>query len=321
MEALKIAPDCVHSFSKADIERARLAIAAFPPPSGDLPGRVSKRLAEAAMGEPNAAKRGKAMTPAQVRLACRAGELAGPTSGLCPGHAQANMVILPSEYAESFAEFCRLNPKPCPLLEMTEGGSFEAPVMAPGSDLRTDVPKYRIWRHGELVSPEVSDVKKEWGELGSATAFLMGCSFSFEQLLLEAGIPVRHIEQGCNVPMFTTNIQTKRSGPFGGPMVVSMRPMTPEQAERAKELTSHFARLHGSPVQIGSPETLGIKDLSKPDFGDPVEVREGEVPVFWACGVTSQLAAQSAKLPLFISHSPGHMLVLDPLNADLVSAE
>jgi uncharacterized protein YcsI (UPF0317 family) len=243
-----------------------------------------------------------------VREAIRAGEWDGPTAALAPGYAQANLVALPVADAFDFLRFCIANPRPCPVLEVGEPGAVEPVQTAPGADLRTDLPRYRVHRHGELVD-EVTDVRDVWRE--DLVAFLIGCSFTFERALLAAGLPVRHIEQGINVPMYTTAVACRPAGRFAGPLVVSMRPMTPQQAIRATEITSRFTTAHGPPVQIGDPEALGIAELAAPQYGDPVEIREHEVPVFWACGVTPQAIAAASHPELMITHAPGHMFVTD----------
>lgn len=252
-------------------------------------------------------------TPAQVRAAIRRGEIDFPTAGMCAGYAQANLVILPPEYAADFEEYTRLNPFPCPVLEIVKGSPLTH-AMGEGASLVTDIPRYRVYENG-VFTKELTDASAYWKE--GYVGFLIGCSFSFEEALLAAGIPVRHIEQGCNVPMFKTNIATKKAGPFEGPMVCSMRPMTPEQARRAYEITAAMPNVHGAPVQIGHPEAIGVADVMKPDYGDPVEIREGEIPVFWPCGVTPQAAVENAKPPIVITHAPGHMFITDIRNADL----
>ena len=243
-----------------------------------------------------------------MRAGIRAGQWDGPTAALAPGYAQANLVALPVADAFDFLRFCVANPRPCPVLEVGEPGSFEPVQTAPGADLRTDVPRYRVHRDGGLVD-ELTDVKDVWRE--DLVAFLIGCSFTFERALLAAGLPVRHIEQGINVPMYTTAVACRPAGRFAGPLVVSMRPMTPQQAIRATEITSRFTTAHGPPVQIGEPEALGIASLAAPQYGDPVEIRANEVPVFWACGVTPQAVAAASRPELMITHAPGHMFVTD----------
>jgi uncharacterized protein YcsI (UPF0317 family) len=249
-----------------------------------------------------------AATARSARAAARAGEHRGPTAGLAPGHTQANLVVLPEADAFDFLRFCVRNPKPCPVLEVTEPGSPEPAETAPGADLRTDLPRYRVYRHGELAG-EPTDVADLWRE--DLVAFLIGCSFTFERAMLAEGLPVRHVEQGVNVPMYRTAVACRPAGRFAGPLVVSMRPMTPPQAVRATQITSRFPSVHGAPVHVGDAAPLGIADLDAPDYGDPVEVRDGEVPVFWACGVTPQAVAVASRPELMITHAPGHMFVTD----------
>ena len=247
-------------------------------------------------------------TGVDVRTACRSGELAGQTSGLAPGYAQANLVVVPREHAFDFLLFCQRNPKPCPLLDVTEPGETAPRHAAPAADLRTDLPRYRIFRDGEL-SGEPAAVSDLWQD--DFVSFVIGCSFTFEAAMLRAGLPVRHIEQDRNVPMYRTNIACRPAGGFAGPLVVSMRPMTPAQAVHAVQITSRYPSVHGAPIHVGEPAAIGISHLERPDFGDPVEVRDGEVPVFWACGVTPQSALMEARLPLAITHAPGCMFVTD----------
>jgi uncharacterized protein YcsI (UPF0317 family) len=246
--------------------------------------------------------------PSAVRAAIRAGEWKGTTAGVAPGRVQANLVVLPEAMAYDFLRFCVANPKPCPVLEVTEAGSAEPALSAPGADLRTDVPRYRVFRDGELGG-EVEDIVALWRE--DLVAFLIGCSFTFERALLAAGLPVRHIDERVNVPMYRTSVACRPAGAFSGPMVVSMRPYEPAQALRAAQVTSRYPTVHGAPVHLGDPEAIGIADLDRPDYGDPVTVRAGEVPVFWACGVTPQAAAAAARPELMITHAPGHMFVTD----------
>ena len=246
--------------------------------------------------------------PGEVRAAIRGGEWTGPTAGLAPGFVQANLVVLPEADAFAFLRFCLRNPKPCPILEVCEPGSPEPVGYAAGADLRTDLPGYRVWRDGE-VAEERGDVRELWRD--DLVAFLIGCSFTFERALLAEGLPIRHVEQGVNVPMYRTSRECEPAGRFSGPLVVSMRPMTPEQAIRATQITSRYGPVHGGPVHIGSPEVIGIEDIGAPDYGDPVEIRDGELPVFWACGVTPQAVAVASKPELMITHAPGHMFVTD----------
>jgi len=253
-------------------------------------------------------------TGAEVRAACRSGAFTGPTPGLAMGYVQANLVILPRDWAWDFLLFCQRNPKPCPLLDVTEPGDPEPRFIAAGADLRTDLPAYRIWENGTLVE-EPADATRFWRS--DLVSLLVGCSFTFENALLAAGVPVRHIEEGRNVPMYRTNVACREAGRFRGPMVVSMRPMTPGQAATATRICSRFALAHGAPFQIGDPAAIGIRDVDRPDFGDAVAIRPGEVPVFWACGVTPQAAVMEAKPPFAITHKPGHMFVSDLKDADL----
>jgi uncharacterized protein YcsI (UPF0317 family) len=253
-------------------------------------------------------------TGAEVRRRARSGELHGPTPGLALGYVQANLVIVPRDLAFDFLLFCQRNPKPCPLLDVTEPGSAEPRLIAPGADVRTDVPRYRVFKNGELVE-EPTDVSPWWRD--DLVAFLIGCSFTFESALIEAGVPVRHVEQRCNVPMYRTNVACRPAGVFRGPLVVSMRPMAPAQAVTATRVCNRFSRAHGTPLHFGDPAALGIRDISRPDFGDPVDIRPGETPVFWACGVTPQAVAMEAKPPLLITHKPGHMFVSDLRDTEL----
>lgn len=247
------------------------------------------------------------LSPAQLRRMIRSREWTTPTTGAAPGFVQANLVMVPAAAAFDFLLFCSRNPKPCPILDVLEAGRTE-PGIAPGADLRTDLPRYRIFEQGKLKE-EVEDVGKYFHD--QMVSFLLGCSFSFENALLAAGIPIRNIEEGKNVSMYITARPCRSAGAFATPLVVSMRPMTPEQAVRATQITTRFHLTHGAPVHFGSPEDIGIKDLAKPDFGDPVEIRFNEIPVFWACGVTGIMAAKSTPLPLAITHAPGHMFVSD----------
>jgi len=237
-----------------------------------------------------------------------------PTCGLAPGYTQANLVILPKEFAFDFLLFCQRNSKPCPVLEVLEVGKYEPVLTTPTADIRVDVPLYRIYKKGELVAEE-QDITKYWNS--ELVSFLLGCSFTFETALIRAGVSLRHIDEGKNVAMYVTNILTIPAGIFSGPMVVSMRPIPIAKVTRAVQITSRFPGVHGAPVHIGAPERIGINDLAKPDYGDPVETKEDEVPVFWACGVTPQAVALRSKPPLMITHSPGHMFITDLLDEDL----
>jgi uncharacterized protein YcsI (UPF0317 family) len=248
-----------------------------------------------------------------ARLAIRADKHRGPTSGLAPGFVQGNLAILPQRLAADFLRFCQLNPKPCPLIGMSAPGDWRVPALAEDLDIRTDLPRYRVWRHGELIA-EPADIREVWRD--DLVSFVIGCSFSFEEALTSDGIELRHIVRGCNVPMYRTSIATQAAGPFRGPMVVSMRPMTPANAIRAIQITTRFPAVHGAPVHIGKPELIGIKDIMKPDYGDAVEVRADELPVFWACGVTPQSVIATVKPEFCITHYPGSMLVTDRKNTE-----
>lgn len=244
----------------------------------------------------------------EIRTQIRTGEWNKPTTGAAPGYTQANLVILPQKYAYDFLLFCIRNPKTCPLIEVTDLGSPVPKKSSPQADLRTDLPKYRIYKDGELID-EVTDITNYWQE--DFVSFLIGCSFTFEKPLLDNDIPIRYIEEGRNVSMYETNIPCESAGVFEGPMVVSMRPMKPEEAIRAVQITSRFPSVHGAPIHIGSPKQIGIDDINKPDFGDPVTIYDGEVPVFWGCGVTPQAAIMASKADLVITHAPGHMFITD----------
>jgi len=247
-------------------------------------------------------------SPVAVRNLARSGEWVEPTPGLAPGYVQANLVVLPQALAFDFLLFCQRNPKPCPILDVTDVGEAEPRKVAPGADLRTDVPRYRVFQHGELVE-ETVDIRSVWRD--DLVAFLIGCSFTFEAAMLRAGLPVRHIEESKNVPMYRTNILCHSAGRFSGPLVVSMRPLSGAQAIEAVQLTAPYAKAHGAPVHLGDPAAIGIADLACPDFGDGVSIREGEIPVFWACGVTTQAAILEARPELAITHAPGHMFITD----------
>jgi uncharacterized protein YcsI (UPF0317 family) len=253
-------------------------------------------------------------TGQDARRHIRAGWLRGDTSSVAPGYVQANLAIIPRQWAHDFLTYCQRNPKPCPLLGVSEPGAVGLPGVAEDLDLRRDLPGYRVWRDGEQAA-DVPDLTEIWQ--ADWVTFAIGCSFSFEEALLAHGVPVRNVEQRVNVSMFITDRPTEAAGPFGGPMVVSMRPMSPQDAIRAVQITARYPQVHGAPVHLGDPAAIGILDLARPDFGDPVEVRAGEIPVFWACGVTPQMAIRQARLPICITHIPGHMLVTDLLNSQL----
>jgi uncharacterized protein YcsI (UPF0317 family) len=256
-----------------------------------------------------AAKIWSRATGAELRAAIRAGKLSGPTAGLARGFVQANLVILPAADAIDFAEFCRLNPRPCPLLEQTAPGDFEPRGSAPGADLRSDVPRYRVFRHGVADAAEPTDISHLWRD--DLVSFLLGCSFTFENALIEEGFAVRHIAEGRNVPMYRTNIDCQPAGRFQGKLVVSMRPYPADAVERVAEITGRYPTMHGAPLHVGDPRALGIDDLSRPHFGEAVTIGADESPVFWACGVTPQVALCQAGCELAITHSPGAMFVTD----------
>jgi len=252
--------------------------------------------------------------PRAIRHAARWGAFAGVTAGLAPGYVQGNVCILPREFAEDFRLYCERNPKPCPLLAMSEPGDPRLPSLGGDLDIRTDVPRYRVFRDGALTE-EVTDIRDLW--TADMVAFVIGCSFSFEEALAKAGVPLRYVAEGKNVAMYLTSIETEPSGPFRGPMAVSMRPLKAADAILAIQITSRFPKAHGAPVHIGKPELIGIEDLDRPFAGDRVEVRADELPVFWACGITPQAAVLRAKPPICITHAPGRMLVTDVENSEL----
>ncbi len=249
-----------------------------------------------------------AADPGELRRIFRTGNYTGTTAGMATDRTQGNLVILPKDLALDFARFCQRNPKPCPLVGVSDTGNPDLWMLGEDIDIRTDIPAYKLYRHGQLMDTP-SDVRDFWNE--DSVAFVIGCSFSFEQALMDAGIGLRHIERGTVVPMYKTSIACTPSGPFKGGMVVSMRPMTHEQAIRAVEVTSRFDHTHGVPVHVGDPSIIGISDIDTPDWGDPTDFKPGEIPVFWACGVTPQNVIQEAEVPLVITHAPGRMLITD----------
>jgi uncharacterized protein YcsI (UPF0317 family) len=252
--------------------------------------------------------------PREIRADIRAGHISGVTAGLGPGYTQANLAALPRDQAYDFLLFCQRNPRPCPLLEVTDVGAVEPVGVAPGADLRADVPRYRIYRDGVLVD-ETTDATQYWRD--DLVAFLIGCSFTFEWALLEAGVPLRHIEQGRNVAMWRTSIPCRPAGIFHGRMVVSMRPIPASLVARAATASARFPGAHGAPIHVGDPSAIGIHDLELPDWGDAQEFEPGDMPVFWACGVTPQAVALASKTPFMITHSPGHMFLTDVPNSAL----
>ncbi len=254
--------------------------------------------------------------PREIRQDIRRGKLTGITAGLGPNFVQANLAVLPRDLAYDFLLFCQRNPRPCPLLEVTDAGSAEPVGVARGADLRTDVSKYRIYKDGVLAD-EVGDATPYWRD--DLVAFLLGCSFTFEWALLDAGIRLWHVEQGKNVAMWRTSIQCRPAGAFHGPMVVSMRPIAAADLAKAVTASARFPGAHGAPVHIGDPAAIGIKDIARPEWGDAQEFRPGDVPVFWACGVTPQAVALASKPSFMITHSPGHMFVTDLPNSALAA--
>ena len=252
-------------------------------------------------------------TGRDARLAARSGAFKGQTAGVAPGCVQGNLAILPGALAADFLRFCQLNPKPCPVLAASAPGDHRLPTLAEDLDIRTDLPRYRVFRNGELID-EPTDIRAYWRD--DLVAFVLGCSFSFEEALIEGGIELRHISLNVTVPMYRTSIATIPAGPFHGPMVVSMRPLKPADAIRAIQITTRFPAVHGAPVHIGKPELIGIADLMQPDYGDPVPLRADEIPVFWACGVTPQSVVATAKPEFCITHYPGCMLVTDRRNTE-----
>ncbi|MCC8392327.1 putative hydro-lyase [Paraburkholderia sp. MMS20-SJTR3] len=254
------------------------------------------------------------MTPFEFRQAVRHRDFRAPTAGYCGDYAQANLAILPAAHAHDFLRFCHANPKPCPLLGVGEPGDFRVPMLGRDIDIRSDVPAYNVYRDGQL-SERVESIEALWQD--DFVVFAIGCSFSFEHMLAKEGIGLRHVEEGRNVPMYRTKVPNQRAGVFGGELVVSMRPLRGADAIRAVQITSRFPGVHGAPVHIGDPAELGIADLARPEFGDAVTIRAGELPVYWACGVTPQTALMAAKLPIAIAHAPGHMLMTDITNASL----
>ncbi|MFT7287703.1 MAG: hypothetical protein ACI87W_001818 [Halieaceae bacterium] len=256
----------------------------------------------------------QSLSPAALRERIRRGEHSGNTSGLAPGFVQCNLVILPRDYATDFLRFCQANPRPCPLIACsTTPGAIGLPALG-DIDLRSDIPAYRVFRNGKLVD-ECKDISELWQE--DFEAFALGCSFSFEEALIAAGLEVRNVTEGVNVPMYRSNLPCTSTGIFAGEMVVSMRPFRPADAIRAIQICSRFPSVHGAPLHLGNPQAIGIDDLASPDFGDPVTIADDEIPLFWACGVTPQVALETAAPPLAITHSPGCMLVTDLRNAQL----
>ncbi|MFC4350814.1 putative hydro-lyase [Fodinicurvata halophila] len=250
----------------------------------------------------------RSLSPQALRQVIRRQDHTGPTMGLAPGYLQGNLAILPQAQAFDFLLFCQRNPKPCPIIGLAEAGAVNLPELGQDIDIRSDLPAYRVFRNG-IPQQTVTDLDALWRE--DLVSFVIGCSFSFEEALEEAGIPLRHLQAGSNVPMYRTSISTVPAGAFSGPLVVSMRAFPSWDAIHAILLSDRFRLAHGAPVHIGEPAQIGIKDLDTPDFGDPPYMEEGDIPVFWACGVTPQLALRHCGADLAITHAPGHMLVTD----------
>lgn len=243
-----------------------------------------------------------------VRTAIRSGRYAGHTAGLAAGKLQCNLAILPERYALDFLRFCQRNPKPCPVVGVSDSGDPMLPTLGHDIDIRSDVPKYRVFRDGALTD-EVTDISDAWSD--DMVTVALGCSFTFENALVRNGVPVRHLETGKNVPMYRSNIDLVPAGRFSGEMVVTMRPIPAPLVDQAREISRRYPQAHGAPIAVGDPADIGIADLSAPDWGEAVEIRDGEVPVYWACGVTPQNVLLDAELPICITHSPGHMLIAD----------
>lgn len=268
-------------------------------------------LSAAEQASPAVRNRDTALPSRDARLAYRSGEVS-VTAGIAPGFVQGNLAIVPEKLASAFHRFCQLNPKPCPIIGMSEVGDPRIPALGIDLDIRTDIPLYRVWRDGELTD-EPTDIMAHWRD--DLVAFVIGCSFSFEEALVADGLKIRHIEEGRNVPMYRTSIPCASAGPFEGRLVVSMRPFKPAEAIRAIQITTRFPAVHGAPVHFDKPELIGIKDISKPDYGDAVSIRPDEVPVFWACGVTPQSVILQSRPAFAITHAPGYMLVTDVRNS------
>lgn len=251
-----------------------------------------------------------------VRRAVRSGFSPKTTAGFAPGYVQGNLAILPRDLAGDFLRFCHLNPKPCPVIGLSEPGEPRVPALGADLDIRTDLPRYRVWRDGELAA-EPTDILSFWRD--DLVAFVIGCSFSFEWAMLEDGLPLKHVACGSVVPMYRTSIACAPAGRFAGPMVVSMRPLSPADAIRAVQITSRFPAVHGAPVHIGLPQMIGIADLARPDYGEPIAIGDDELPVFWACGVTPQAVIAAARPSFAITHAPGAMLVTDIKNSRLAA--
>lgn len=258
------------------------------------------------------------MIPQELRRLSAAGEFHKPTAGYCDGYVQANLLAVPNDYADAFEQFCRKNPKPCPLLEKVGPGDHFTSHLSRGANVLNAIPRYLLWEHGQIIN-EVADISEHYRN--DLVFFLLGCSFSFEEALVKSGIALRHLEQKKNVAMFNTTLALQSSGPFSGNMVVSMRPIHRSLVAQACAITAHYPKVHGEPVHVGYPELIGIDDLAKPDYGEPVEIKNDEIPVFWACGVTPQNVLTQSKVFFAITHSPGYMFVSDRKNTEYFHCE
>lgn len=256
----------------------------------------------------------RAWNPAEIRKLISDEKITTFTSGMCAGYAQANLVILPKKIAYDFLLFTQRNQKSCPVLEVLDEGCRFSKKAAPGANIARELPRYRVYRKG-ILEGEYTNIERFWRD--DLVSFLIGCSFSFESELIEEGIEIRHNTEHCNVPMYITNIDCEPAGCFSGKMVVSMRPIPYNQLVKAVTVTAQLPKVHGSPIHVGNPKIIGIEDLQKPDFGDAVTIKDGEVPVFWCCGVTPQSVVMNSRPEFVITHAPGHMLITDIKNADL----
>lgn len=254
--------------------------------------------------------------PVDIRRAIRSGVYEGRTGGLAPGYVQANLCILPADHANDFLRYCQRNPKPCPLLAVSEVGDPSLPDWGDDLDVRTDVSRYDVFVNGEQQE-SVADIRSLWRK--DLVTFALGCSYSFEHVLLDAGLRLKHLEQGIRPARYNTNIETRPAGPFRGRMVVTMRPFRPADAIRAIQVTSRFPMVHGAPVHIGFPRLIGIEDMDAQCETSLIALEDDEIPLFWGCGVTPQLAIENARPPICITHTPGHLLITDRLNASLAT--
>lgn len=256
----------------------------------------------------SAASEAGSWSPEAFRARVAANHWRTATTGVCLGYVQANLTVLPREYAFDFLLFCTRNPLACPVLDVLEPGTFTSQTLAPGADLRTDLPRYRIYRDGEQAE-EVEDILDRWPADG--VAFLLGCSLTCDEALLDAGVPVRHLEDERRAPVYITDRPMTPAGPFAGPLAVNLRAVPGDLVSRAAAVTARFPSAHGAPVHVGDPADLGLEDLDRVHAGDPPVLRPGDVPMFWGCGVSAELAALHARCPLMITHAPGHMFVTD----------